>query len=147
MNPASHTFTLAEIITILIATVGGVSVLGAIFATGVWYKFLKDRVRLEIVSYQGEPETRSHLEKVVIDVIDNQISRRDGIVYKEISKQVTEGNDAILEELKKLQKSLLGFTDIAAKINHIEGSMSVIMGALRVTPPPFPALKPPLIDR
>lgn len=138
MDPStahSTAFSTAQVITILVAAVGGISVIGAVFALGFWEKFIKSRVRDTIKTYEAEPENQASFEKRVDKVIDNSINRRDGAIQLEINKQVTDGNREVLAEVQKLRTDLSGVADVGKRLGHIEGSMAVIMSALRVQPP------------
>lgn len=141
MPPAPLTFTVSQMITILLALIGGAGVIGAIIFAGVWDRFFKTKVRQEIKTFNGEPDNLEAFEKAVNKVIDNQINRRDGIIHKEISKQVEDGNAKVLGEIKALREELGDMTEIGSRLGHIEGSMKVLLNALRV--PPIPPTNPP----
>lgn len=134
-NAAHTTFTIGQVVIFLVGAVGGLSVIGAVFAAGFWDRFIKSRVRDTIKTYNAEPDVQDAFDKAVDKVIDNSINRRDGAIQKEINKQVKDGNSEVLHEVQKLRNDLSGVTDVSKRLMHIEGSMAVIMSALRVQPP------------
>ena len=133
MNPPSP--TVWQVIVLAISLIGGLSVVGAIFFTGIWYRILRNNVRTEIKVYNGEPEVEQAFEREVARIIENNIARRDGLIHVEITKQVDAGNQKVLGEIQKLREDLSQVSEIGERIGHIEGSVAVIMNALRVSPP------------
>ena len=135
---AHATFNLGQVVALIIGAVGGLSVIGAVFAAGFWDRFIKSRVRDTIKTYAAELEVQESFEKSVYKVIDSSINRRDGAIQQEINKQVRDGNSEVLQEVQRLRNDLSGMTDVSKRLGHIEGSMAVIMSALRVQPPTSP---------